>query len=90
MLLLALAGILTSCKPSTAKALPDPDPMQVLQAQLGSERQLRQTAEHKADEEAEIRDRWKLGAMGLGALVVVGFIAGTAIGSTGRRHASGH
>jgi len=67
---------------------PAPDPVKVLEDQVESERQHRLDAELQAEEEARLRERWELAAIGLGILAIIGFFAGTTIGSRGKRHAA--
>jgi hypothetical protein len=67
---------------------PPPDPIEVLEAQVEQERQERLEAEELATIEAESRRRWELATIGLGVLGLLGFFAGTLLGSYGRRHAS--
>ena len=91
ILILLAAIMVSSCEESVATQAPGPppgpDPMQVLKERICTERRLREDAEAKAEDEAERRGQWELAALGLGALGVVGFFAGTAIGSKGRHHA---
>ncbi len=93
LLLLFSAITLSSCDVTTAAAEvievpPAPDPIEVLEGQIESERQLRLDAELEAASAIELQDRWQLLALGLGLLTLVGFFAGTAIGSKGNRYAN--
>lgn len=65
-----------------------PDPIEVLEAQVEQERQQRLEAEELATMESESRRRWELATVGLGILCMLGFFAGTLLGSQGKRHAS--
>ncbi|MFT5471046.1 MAG: uncharacterized lipoprotein YehR (DUF1307 family) [Verrucomicrobiales bacterium] len=54
--------------------------------QLLAEREARAEAESQATEESRLRRRWELTAAGMVIIAIVGFVAGTALGSRGRRH----
>lgn len=89
--LLLAATALSSCGDATAQApepTPPPDPVKVLEERVESETQLRREAEEKADGEQASRETWELAAISLAVLAVVGFFAGTALGSKGKNHAS--
>lgn len=90
LLLLFSAITLSSCSLSANEPVgpPVPDPFQVLEERIESERKLRVDAELKADDETKLRERWELAAVGLGILTILGFIAGTSLGSKGNRHAT--
>ncbi|MEQ1842366.1 MAG: hypothetical protein ABL994_18340 [Verrucomicrobiales bacterium] len=64
-----------------------PNPVDLLQGQIESERQGRLEAEKAVAEKEEHRRRWELATVGLALLAVAGFLAGTILGSRGRRHA---
>ncbi|CAN5151412.1 hypothetical protein BH23VER1_BH23VER1_32600 [soil metagenome] len=64
-----------------------PNPVEVLEGQVAAERQLRAEVEERVAGEVETRERWEFAAIGLAFLAVIGFIAGTSIGSRGSRHA---
>ena len=90
ILTLLAASLLSSCdkaaSPDAQKPDP-PDPVEVLKEQVATERELRQEAETKAEEEASSRGSWQMAALGLAVFTVVAFVGGTAIGSKGKRHA---
>jgi|GEM_PF-3648044 len=65
-----------------------PDSVKVLEKRVETERELRIEAEDEASAEVILRERWQLAAIALGGLVLVGFLAGTGIGSRGKRHAT--
>ena len=90
LLLLFSAITLSSCNVTAAEeeGPPAPDPIEVLKGQVESERQLRLDAELQVVSAIEVRDRWQLLALGLGLLTLIGFFAGTAIGSKGNRYAN--
>lgn len=92
IVLILLAGsLLTSCEQSTATVPftpPGPNPVTVLKEQVESERELREQAELKTEEEATNKENWQLAALGLAVVTVIAFFGGTAIGSRGRHHAS--
>ena len=96
LLILSLAALmipvitLTSCTNSIAEEPhpPAPDPVVVLQEQIETERQLRLTAEAAVIDEALLRRRWELAALAASIIAMAGFLAGTALGSRGKRHAS--
>ncbi len=83
--LLALLGI-CGCRETPAQP-ESPAPLDLLQGQVESERQGRIVAEKAALEEQQRRRRWELASVGLAMLAVAGFLAGTSLGSMGRRHA---
>jgi phage tail tape-measure protein len=90
IMLTLLAGLLlSSCDkiPGTQAPPSAVDPVTVLEDQVASERELREKAEAKAEEEAGSRGAWQLAALGLSVITVVAFVGGTAIGSRGKRHA---
>lgn len=95
LLILSLAALmvpttmLTSCTNSIAEdRIPAAlDPVAALQEQVEAERQLRLTAEAAVMEEALLRRRWELAALAASIIAVAGFLAGTALGSRGKRHA---
>jgi hypothetical protein len=89
--IIILVAATTSCEESIAsppKKPPGPDPVQVLEKQVATERQLRTEAEGRVKKEAAARDLWQLAALGLGVVTMFAFIGGTAIGTRGRHHAS--
>ena len=87
--LLLAATTLSSCGDTTAQETPQPppNPIEILEDRIESERELRLEAEAKADEEAGSRGRWELATIALAILAVAGFVGGTAIGSKGKQHA---
>ena len=94
ILTLLAASLLSSCDepapsnaPSNAQNPEPPDPVEVLKEQVATERELRQEAETKAEEEASSRGSWQMAALGLAVFTVFAFVGGTAIGSRGKRHA---
>lgn len=92
ILLVLLAGtMLTGCDEEVVVSNPEPstqiDPVAVLEDQVTSERELREKAETRAEEEANRKGTWQLTALGLAVITVTAFFGGTAIGSRGRRHA---
>ncbi|QQL43737.1 hypothetical protein [Sulfuriroseicoccus oceanibius] len=58
------------------------------QEMRAQEQELRVEAENRVEEQSSIRQHWELAAFGLGVVAVIGFFAGTSIGSRGRRHAA--
>ena len=93
LLLLFSAITLSSCDATATAAEvievpPAPDPIEVLKGQVESERELRLDAELQVVSAIEVRDRWQLLCLGLGLLTLIGFFAGTAIGSKGNRYAN--
>ena len=94
IILLGLVAVSTTSCNLNADDLPGmvmvspPDPVKVLEDRLEAERELREEAQAQADSEALLRERWQLAAIGLGVVALVGFLAGTSIGSRGKRHAA--
>lgn len=91
IIVLLLGAMLTSCDElhaSVPVTPPGPDPVKVLEERVESERQLREEAEAKVEQESIVRGHWQLAALGLSILGILGFFGGTAIGSRGRGHAS--
>tara|TARA_R110002096_G_scaffold288290_1_gene481991 strand:+ start:1126 stop:1437 length:312 start_codon:yes stop_codon:yes gene_type:complete len=97
ILLILLLGLITvsstSCslnaEEQPAAELPaKPDPVKILEERIQTERELRIEAQIDASDEALLRERWQLAAIALCLLTLVGFLAGTTIGSRGKRHAA--
>jgi hypothetical protein len=93
ILILFAATALSSCGDVTAESEPPPppappNPIEILEDRIESERELRIEAEARVEEEAGSRGRWELAAIALGILGIAGFVGGTAIGSKGKRHAA--
>ena len=66
---------------------PDPGTVAFYQKKVETERRRREEAQLTAEAEAGRRKSWELAAAGLGILRLAGFVAGTALGSKGRRDA---
>jgi hypothetical protein len=88
ILLLLTAVTLSSCTVNAEESggPPAPNPIQMLEAQVETERRLRLDPEAQVQGETKLRERWELTALGLGFLAIAGFVGGTAIGSKGSRH----
>lgn len=89
--ILIFVAATTSCEKSAVtqtKAPPGPDPVTVLEEQVATERQLREEAQAKVEEETTVRNRWQMATLGLAVVALIGFFGGTAIGSRGRYHAN--
>ena len=90
-IILALVLITTSCDkpgPIESSTPSGPDPLTLLEEKMETERQLREEAEAKVEEEITNKSHWQLAAIGLSGLAMIAFFGGTAIGSRGRHHAS--
>jgi len=74
------------CRETSVEA-EGPNPVDLLQGQLESERQGRLEAEKAVAEQEENRRRWELATVGLSMLALAAFLAGTILGSRGRRYA---
>ena len=82
-------GALTSCTPekvSPEPAIP-PEPHEVLKEQVDQERELREEAETRAEKESSRVKFWESACVVVFVGACIAFIAGTAIGSKGRKHA---
>ena len=89
--ILLLVAATTSCEESPASqpaAPPGPDPVELLERQVATERQLRAEAEGRVEKEAAARNLWQQAALGLGVAAVLAFFGGITIGTRGRYHAS--
>lgn len=85
LILLAAALLVGGCQEEDDP--PDPGTVAFYQKKVQAERRLREEAQLKAEAEAGRRKSWELAAAGLGILGLAGFVAGTALGSKGRRDA---
>lgn len=87
--IIASIGALTSCKPekSFPAPPPPPEPHDVLKEQVNQERELREEAETRADKESSRVKFWESACVFVFVGACIAFIAGTAIGSKGRKHA---
>jgi len=98
ILLILLLGLITvsstSCSllaqetPVVPEPAPQPDPVKILEERVQTERELRIEAQDAASDEALLRERWQLAAIALCLLALFSFLAGTTIGSRGKRHAA--
>ena len=94
IVLLGLVAVSTTSCNLMADNLPEvitvapPDPVKLLEDRLEAERKLREEAEEQAAGEVLLRERWQLAVIALSVLTLVGFLAGTSIGSRGKHHAS--
>ena len=87
--IIASIGALTSCKPEKSSSEPEvpPEPHEVLKQQVDRERELREEAEIRAEKESSRGNFWEFACVVVFVLACIAFIAGTAIGSKGRKHA---
>lgn len=94
IILIAFSAITnTSCElgraeEPTVESPPQPDPVEILEQRLGDEKQLRTEAEETLAGEITLKERWQLAATALAVLTMLAFLAGTSIGSRGRKYAN--
>ena len=96
ILLLGFAAVSsTSCslkaddqsdEPASAPVIPDP--IEILEERIETERDLRFEVQEALANESLQRERWQLAATALSVVALAGFLIGTTIGSRGRRHAA--
>ena len=87
--IVASIGAMTSCTSEEAEPEPavPPEPHEVLKEQISQERELREEAEARADFAESRGNFWEFACVAVFVLACIAFIAGTAIGSKGRKHA---
>ena len=94
LVLLGLVAVSTTSCNLMADNLPEvmtvapPDPVKLLEDRLEAERELREEAEEQAAGEVLLRERWQLAVIALSVLTLVGFLAGTSIGSRSKHYAT--
>ena len=98
-LIIIVAVLVTALAQSDTLAMgrrhtPTPEQMRAVQERCRAEQERRKEAESgeeyarkQAGAQAKMREGWQLAALGIGVLAIAGFIAGTALGSKGKRDA---